>query len=111
MTIPPTSSNRQQTKQEQRHCQVTFVAFWHYASTLTTKKCDRGKKICNTCSPIFGPSGRKARQLVSTVMHAAEAELTDPIRAGQTALTQLTRLWQTWGQFLTNNINQKSMML
>lgn len=31
-------------------------------------------------------------------MHVAEAELTDPIRAGQTALTQLTRLWQPWGQ-------------
>lgn len=93
MTIPLTNSNHQQTKQEQRHCQATFVAFWHYASTLTPQKCDRGKKICNTCSPIFGPSGTKACQLVSTVMHVAEAELTDPIRAGQTSLTQITRLW------------------
>lgn len=94
ITVPLTNSKHQQTKQEQQHCQVTFVAFWHYASTLTPKKRDRGKKICNTCSPIFGPSGREASQLVSTVMHVVEAELTDLIHAGpQTALTQLTRLW------------------
>lgn len=94
ITVPLTNSSHQQTKQEQQHCQVTFVAFWHYASTLTPKKCDRGKKICNTCSPIFGPSGRETGQLVSTGMHAVEAKLTDPIHEGpQTALTQLIRLW------------------
>lgn len=94
MMIPLANSNDEQRKQEQQHCQVILAAFWHYASTLTPKKCDRGKKICNTCSPIFGPSGKEACQLVSTVMYTAEAELTDPICAGpRAALTQITRSW------------------
>lgn len=95
MMIPLANSNDQQRKQEQQHCQVALVAFWHWASTQTPKKCDRGKKICNTCSPIFGPSGKEGCQLVSTVMYTAEAELTHPIRAGpRAALTQITRSWQ-----------------